>query len=179
MATVVIMFLGAMVLHVLGEVFCLFAPSKNNAKTLATTALVLSGATILLNVVGLLIGPFLLVAMLTGLGSLFVFLLFLRAVARCLRDWSLEGSAKNLIIMYAATVAGEFILIIMALILGLGGLLRAGGQNAAVPGDGPGAGTYVLGCLGCVEIILGITSFIWYIVLLVQTRNAISHHLSR
>ncbi|HEV3082162.1 MAG TPA: MJ0042-type zinc finger domain-containing protein [Gemmataceae bacterium] len=185
---VVIMFLSAGALVITGEVFCLFAPSKFNAKTLATTTLVLTGGGIVLYGGGLLLGPFGIFVMIFAALALqaanIVFLFFLRAVAKCLKDWSLEGSARNLTIVYVASVIGWVIIFVLALIIGfaaLGGAAVVPGQGKVpVPGAaGPGAGTYVVGCLTCVDAILGVISFIWFIVVLVQTRNSITNRALR
>jgi hypothetical protein len=166
----------------------LFAPSKFNAKTLATTTLVLTGGGIVLYGGGLLLGPFGIFVMIFAALALqaanIVFLFFLRAVAKCLKDWSLEGSARNLTIVYVASVIGWVIIFVLALIIGfaaLGGAAVVPGQGKVpVPGAaGPGAGTYVVGCLTCVDAILGVISFIWFIVVLVQTRNSITNRALR
>src|SRR5438105_686820 len=105
---------AAEVLALIGYIFCMNASSKHGAKTLAIVTLALAGASLLFFLVNNALmftgraavpgagmnfaasGPVGIIANLLNLGKFIVFLFFLRAVALCLREWSLEKSVKTM-----------------------------------------------------------------------------------
>jgi phage FluMu protein Com len=182
---------AAEVLALVGYIFCMNASPKHGAKTLAIVTLALGGGTLLfflannglmltgraaapgggMNVVGS--GPVTIIADLLNLARFIVSLFFLRAVALCLRDWSLEKSAKTLIILWCI-FAGMFVTLLTATIVFAAGAVAAAAGGGGAPGAGiAGAGLLIMGC-GCIDLLLFLVAVIWYIVVLVQTRTALA-----
>jgi predicted Zn finger-like uncharacterized protein len=171
--------------------FCMAAPTKQSAKTLATACLVLGGivlvGTIAVFAVTITKGPspvLELVRVLFVLSKFFLFLFFLRAIARLLREDGVERSVKYLLIVYGAFLTGLVVLAVIVLIVVVGAVgAMAAQQQAGNPQAAPNvaagiAGGFLLvaGC-GCFDIVLGLTSLVWYIVALVQTHNAITRYI--
>jgi predicted Zn finger-like uncharacterized protein len=182
-----------------GYFFCLSAPPKYGAKTLATVCLVLGGASVvavvlvfvltLANVIqpgGLTMGASAvdMVRGLLALSKFFVFLFFLRAIAKLLREESLGRRTGYLIILNGVFLLGLVVLILIV-VLSVGALGVAAQQQGADPQAGRqlaagfAGGFLAIAACGCGELILGLTSFVWYIVTLIQTRSAIARYVDR
>src|SRR5205807_5090292 len=105
-----IMVLASEVLALIGYIFCINANPKHGAKTLAIVTLALAGGSLLFFVISHALtltgraavpgaamnfaagGPIGIIANQLSLGKVIVFLFFLRAVALCVREWSLYKS---------------------------------------------------------------------------------------
>jgi len=165
-----------------GYFFCRSAPPKYGARAFATVCLVLGGASVV-SLVVLLVGGIALdmVKPLLDVSKLFVFLFFLRAIAKCLREESLAGRTNYLIILNGVFLVGLVAMMLM-FVFSFGALAVAAqqhpqaGQNFA---KGFLGGMLALAACGCGEAILGLTSFVWYIITLIQTRSAIGRYLER
>ena len=168
-------------LSLIGNIICLAAPPKYGAKNLAVATLILMSVSAVCQLVSFLVAPLGIVGGLAYAAGFFVFLFFLRALARCLRADSLEASVKNLLILYGVTIGLTIVTVILVVGLGAGAALAAarGGGNPGAAGAGLGAMALVgLGC-GCIDILAGLAAFIWYIIVLVQTRTQITYYLER
>jgi hypothetical protein len=196
-----VMMLIAVVVSLVGQIFCLAAPPKYGAKTLAIVTLILAVLSFLLTGVGevagmvggmgaaanqaAMAGGRLLtivgqIGRLTSLAQLFVFLFFLKAVARCIRADGLERSVKSLIILFAVMVVG-FLVVMLVSMLAVAGVMAGGAGGGGKDVEAPaaamaGVGILVLVC-GCAEGLLALAGFIWYIIVLVQTRMALGDYL--
>jgi hypothetical protein len=180
-------------------------PPRTGARGLATTALATATAALLFELVNLVwglvgtrtmlanpgaagatVGFALVLTVLAGLLNLvklFTYLVFLKKVANHLRAYAAARSAGTVMGLYA----GFYGLLILTMGIGMAILgatvLRllqgAGGGGVAPPNmEALGAGILVVCGLGCVTGIVGLTAFIWYIVLLGQVRGAISDRRS-
>jgi predicted Zn finger-like uncharacterized protein len=178
----------------IGYLFCLSAPTKNNARTLAIVTLVLAAVSLLFTGIefilsltdagqapGMSRAVLLMIGILIGLIKLFVFLFFLRAVARCLKDRSLAKNIKNLMILYG-TALGGFIVTMVLVLVTVAGMMAAVAQQGAAPAPGVlrglGGIALTMVCWGCVDLLLLLGGAIWYIVTLVQVRTAIGYRLN-
>jgi hypothetical protein len=176
--------IGNVLIHVLklvGHVFCLWAPAKRHAKPLAIACLVLFALGFGLQMLGWIVtlaegGGFGGVGFLeTGLLNyggqaielieIVVFLVFLRAIARCIRDRRLAESCRSLIMLAGAVVL---------LVIGMFGVLFAiekGGSTDMAP-------IAVLGCM-CMIGGLGLVALVMYIILLSQMRTSLASYICR
>jgi hypothetical protein len=180
---VVLALLGALVilaaegLWIAGLAFCAGAPPKEGAKTLATVSLGLAVLSLLLALAGGGLGmaqggaaparPFgagagggagnviTNVAGLVNLAQMFVFLFFLRALALALRE---DGMAQGIFMLII--VAGVTLLSF----IGMFAILFIGVQPI------------VGGVFGCLGLVLGLTTFVWYIVVLFRVRSAVGRY---
>jgi hypothetical protein len=188
-----IFLLSALGLSLAGYVFCTNAPPKHNAQQLARTTLFLAIASLVLVLVqfglmfagalgGILAILMQLVSLVTNFSTSLTFLFFLRAVARCLRNYTLERSVQTLIYIFGATIGCYVLLVVLIPVLGVSGAMaaqQAGPQGAPNAAAGLGAGMIVVGACGCLAALLGLTAGIWYLVALFQTRAALSSYLAR
>jgi hypothetical protein len=122
------------------------------------------------------------VGALAGLAAFYVFLFYMRSLAQVT---GYDGLARNIIIYVITTVAGSVGLCLVscagiAIAAGMAGAAAAQQQQGGGVGN-PGAAIAGMGVLGIVcggvwlLYILGM--FIWYIVILVQTRGAVATRL--
>ncbi|HEV3117170.1 MAG TPA: MJ0042-type zinc finger domain-containing protein [Gemmataceae bacterium] len=189
----------AEVLTLIGYVFCMNAPQKYNARTLAVTTVVLAGANLAFTLLALLFaftsglglagmrglgfsgGAAIMnmIAAACNLGKYFTFLLFLIAVARCIRVRSLEKSTRNLTILSAVGIAGTLVWFILTVVVV--GATAAGAVAGGAGGAGAamGGGLMAIAACGCIMLVVGLAIFVWYIVVLAQTRAALSNYLAR
>ena len=119
------------------------------------------------------------------LAKLFVFLFFLMALAKCLRAWSLQKSVKFLTILSGVAIVGAIVLVILAVVVVGGAAFAAMGQQpgGAQPGQPAiaalGGGMIAVFLCGCVDLLLGVVCFVWYLVALAQTRAEVGTFLFR
>jgi hypothetical protein len=183
--------LTAFILQITGQVYCVAAPARNSAKGLAVTSLVLTLLALFLNLAGyawLFMGgvgaaaranPVGLGAaagggnVLTASSSLvqfvqfIVFLFFLRAVALSVRAYGVAQGVIYLLILGGIMIALFVAIIVLIVAAGVGQLGKQGGADLM-------AAVGTMGIAGmCVEIVLAISFFIFYIVTLFQVRGAI------
>jgi hypothetical protein len=189
-------------LQVTGNVFCLAAPTRNNAKTLA----IISLALLVLGLLGYL-GGFAVNLVGTGMaaaisptpagrvggagvgamaGSIItlvsalmlfaqpiVFLLLLRALAITMEEEGLAQTIIWLLMVGGLAIASAVVMFIISFVGA-----AAAGPTAGAAGDGAMAGLGILVLVfGCATLILSLVYVIWYIVVLFQTRSAITNHL--
>lgn len=108
-----------------GSVLCLYVPPKSGAFPLILASLILNGvALLLMTILWIVLGPLALVGALISIASWVVFMLFLRTLARYLREHGCAEEAMQLIVFFAvlvgaviAFVAGLYVL---AVPMGLG-----------------------------------------------------------
>jgi len=120
---------------------------------------------------------------LAGLGAFYVFLVYLRSLALAT---GYDGLARNIIMYIITTLASVPVLCLAtcvgAFFIGMAGAAAARNQQAGGMGN-PQAAVAGMGALGivCVGIWLlaGLGMFIWYVVILVQTRGAVASQLRR
>jgi hypothetical protein len=193
--------LTGLVLDVVGSIFCISAPERHSAKTLAKLSLGMKVGGILF----LIIGVVMLIASLgmamaaslkgflgaSGVGLVIiaigyllllaqpvVFLFCLRGVARVMRRDGLAQSILMLIVVHILSL----VFIIGAIVLIFAGLAGAGGLGPGGPkGNADFMGSVgILGIIGyCLGGVLALTFFIWYIVTLFQMRGAVSQYVRR
>jgi hypothetical protein len=124
-----------------------------------------------------------LVGFVVGLASYFTFGLYVRSIGFCLRDDSLAGSAKGWLVALTITVIVGLIATVAAFALAGAALWAMAQGRQPGPGGQPGAalggGMIAVGGLACLIGIGFLALLIWYIVLLVQARGAISTRTSR
>jgi len=137
------------------------------SKWLATTNLVLGPVNNVLTFVGL-----------------FVFGLYVRAIGRCLRDSALAKSAKGWLI--ALSIVG-----VIGLVTAVGVMVefkdlfanmanpQAAGPGAGGPPAAPLPGMLAVAGLSCVFGLVALILLIWYTIMLVQARNAISYRAGK
>jgi hypothetical protein len=182
------------IVALVGYFFCRQAPQKNNAKTLATVCLLLAAGALVVSL-ALYAFAFLkpadveagstnvmdMVRGLLNVVKLFVFIFFLKAVATCIRNSSLERNVKYLTVVIALLLAGLVLMIGIFVVTGAAAVAVQQQQGAA-PGAAAagvfGGAMLLLGC-GCLEGILALTSVVMYTMVLAQTRNAITVYLRR
>jgi hypothetical protein len=189
-------------LQVTGNVFCLAAPTRNNAKTLA----IISLALLVLGLLGYLggfvvniVGSGMAAAVSPGVGGraagagagallgsiitlisalmLFaqpvVFLLLLRALAITMEE---DGLAQTIVwlLMVGGLAIASMVLMFVLSFVGTASAAATRGSG----GDGVLAGVGILVLIsGCAYLILSLIYVIWYIIVLFQTRSAITNHL--
>ena len=179
--------LAAIVLHLVGLIFCLSAPEYRGARTLAKLTLGLYGtylvaqivtwllAVINFGLVGVLIVLGIL-AMLAGLGQIGTLIFMLRALAFGLRE---EGLAKNAfwffiyyVVCVVITVLGY---IVMIATIGMVFQMVAAGRKP----DQLMTSMRMVAIIGPILLLLGLGLIIWYIITLTKTRSAISRATRR
>jgi hypothetical protein len=164
--------------HLIGDILCIGAPRKYGARSLAVTAVVLASVTIFGQVSGFLLPPLQLVGGLAWTGHIFVFLIFLRAIARAMRAYGLESNLKYLIVLFSVGIGSMFIAFII-LIVALGaavlGALGGGGAPGAVAGLG--AGALVGAACMCISALIMLAFVVWYIVVLAQIRTELGRYV--
>jgi hypothetical protein len=164
----------------IGDIYCMAAPRKNGARTLALTAVILVGVSILGQLGGLVLQAISAAGGLAGMAHLFVFLSFLRVTARSIRAHDLANNIKYLTILMAVAFASS-ILAIIILVVTLGAAMLGAMQGGGAPNVGAGMGAAALlgvGCM-CITGIMLLTGFVWYIVVLVRVRSELGYYLER
>jgi hypothetical protein len=192
--------LASLGLQITGNVFCMAAPSRHGAKTLARVSVSLLVGGLVLMLVGLAVavvgtgaglaaatpGPALAasgaglvimgIAYLAILAQPIVFLFMLRALAFVIRADGLARSIVYLMIVGLLAVLS----IIGAVVIVLLGIM---GSASTISSGGPSSGVMAFvgaGCVAyCLGLGLGVTYFSWYIVTLFQLRGAIGEYLRR
>jgi hypothetical protein len=167
--------IGATLLSIAGDAFCLAAPPKHGAQGLAIASLVLGLVPLAVFPVGLFVPPVRALGNLSHLAQTFVFLFFLRAVARCLRAGDMESNVNRLIVLLGVTIGGYLVITVAAFV---GVAIRHTGATIADSASLTGA-SLVMVCGGCVELILGLVTFILYVLTLIEARNQIGDYLDR
>ncbi len=173
------------VVALVGLGFCVTAPARNGAKALAIGTLAVVGLGLLLSIGSTVAGRMhpqtapplspldhptasgrLLLDAVRGLlavaGSV-TFLLFLRAVAVCLREDGIVSSIHLLLGIIGAEVA-----------LGVLTQILVGTMGGSAPGSLPGGAILIV---ACVALLLGLIIAVWYLVLLLQVRAAVGRRL--
>lgn len=193
-------------LSIAGQIYCLSAPDRYGARTLARTSLGLFVGAI----VFIILGVILIVAgmagsaanfgsnparmlqgfiMSAGIGLLIialgyialiaqnvVFLLFMRATALGVEAKGLAQSIGYLLGVFGALVVTVIGMVAVVFSLASGAAASRTGREAE--DFMAGGGAMMLGC-ACLLVILALTYFIWYIVTMVQIRGAIDTFLRR
>ncbi|MCI0457239.1 MAG: zinc-ribbon domain-containing protein [Gemmataceae bacterium] len=189
--------LALQVLTLVGYAHCAAAPPMYGARGLGMAALILGVANLVLGLLSLgmqLLGGGMmaprrgpldlggagvsgvvdLLSGVMGLAVIFVFLYFLRAVALNWNEVSLARSITGLVILIGVLIA-----LFVAVFAAMGATLMAAmerggfGQGGRDPNLGPVAGALGLFCLLAAGAL---GALVWYIVVLVMTRNAIRIH---
>lgn len=183
LGTAIMMALG---LAMVGQTFCLAAPREHGARALAATALTGSSLSLVMSIAMLVARATLAHAKdelgqagaiqwfgnasaLCSLVAFLAFLFFLRAVALCLHDRTLARSVFNFLIL-----AGVFVLTTVTLMI-----RSVTGAEHHFDGELPQnvmgeAGTAFL---GCAQFILMNVVAIWYVLLLMQVRQALARQI--
>ncbi len=168
---VVLMALTSQVLSLIGNAFCLAAPEKHAARTLAVIVLVLGVLTLCLQIIAVELPVIELVGSIVGMARFFVFMAFLNALARCLNRKDLQDTVAT-----ATTLAGlTFGLWITTVVITLVGIAN-GFIDPKAP-ENPGSLVYLVGVLGCIGGIIGLSFIFWYIKVVEQTRDEIGYYL--
>jgi predicted Zn finger-like uncharacterized protein len=191
-------------LRITGHVFCLSVPSKRGSglKGLAIATLATSIAHIVLSLldtfasivsvgmagfspfgVGSMTGLHMMLILAAGVCSLawfVVFLLFLRGVAKAVKQSSLAGSIVSYMISVGVYI-GVFILFagIVIAVAGLGALSMASSGSARAGASAGMAIVIMVLAFECFALLAGLALFIWYIVILHQVRGAVDEYLRR
>jgi hypothetical protein len=189
-------------LRILGLFNCMSAPTKNNARQLARVALILScvylAITLITQVIGLInpavavgANPFAALAAVSVSGILsiigafvwladfIVFTLFLRGTALNIRKHGLAETAKYLLI-FGLTIVGLFVVALGVGLLAVGaGAMAAGAGGNAPVGGAMAGGVIFTGLCVCVDALMALGFFIWYIINLVQLRVAVVEYADR
>jgi predicted Zn finger-like uncharacterized protein len=193
--------LAAQVLTLVGYIFCMAAPQKHNARTLAITTVGFAAGSLAMGLLGGILaissgmgvaglnmgmvgsGPVWILSLISNalsLGKYFTFLLFIMAIARCIRDYALEKSAKTLTILSGVGLVGAVIWFVLS--IAFVGMAAASAMSHA-PGTSPSAaantGALAMLACSCGMAILGIVIFVWYIIVLVQARGALAYAAGR
>jgi hypothetical protein len=203
----VVGFLACYVMKIVGHVLCLPSPPARGAKILALVTVILVftdlGCMVLEWVIGFAqsgmaglagaanpmpalggmggmaaVGAALVltvIRLLATVATFFVFLFYLRAIALITgNDWLASNIVKFMIASIAVVVGGFFLTIVMVAVIG-----GAAGRAAANQGE-PGVGVGVCGCVSCItELVVGVGMLVWYIQILVNTRNALAGRMGR
>jgi predicted Zn finger-like uncharacterized protein len=196
--------LGAQVTALVGYILCRLVPPKHGARRLAGIVVLLASLGILLalaaNVYQLARGvpgvggnpqklefssnPLSMISLLVSLGLVFIFLWFLRAVARCLHERLVASNVKYLIVLAGLTIVGFIGMYVLT--WAFAGDIRALGEQQQRAGAAGGAppnlssmgGMFAIAGCACVDGILTLAMAVWYIIILVQTRSAIEKRLA-
>jgi hypothetical protein len=169
---VVLLGLIAIVLSLAGNAFCLAAPEKHGAKALAITVLILAVVEVILACLGIIAPSINLATNLFGVIESFLFLFFLRALARCINSRDLEDSVRVAMTLQGSII-GWGIVILVVVFVGI----AAGSFDPSVP-EGIG-GNYLVGSFCCIGIILVFINLVWLIRTLMEARNEIGYYLDR
>jgi hypothetical protein len=169
---VILMALSSQVLFLVGNAFCLAAPEKHAARTLAYVVLILGALTLCFQVIAVELPVVELVANLIGMARFFVLMAFLNALARCLNRKDLQDTIATTITLGGITF-GFSIAIVVLTIVGI-----ANGSIDPRARENPGTMGYFIGILGCLGGIVGLSFIFWYIKVLEQARDEIGNYLS-
>jgi hypothetical protein len=118
------------------------------------------------------------IRLLATVAGFFVFMSYLRAIALITgNDWLASNIVKFMITSVAVVVGGFLMMIVMVAVVG--GMAGRAAANQGDPGA-VGAGAGVCGCLfGLTALVVGVGMLIWYIQILVNTRNALAGRMGR
>jgi predicted Zn finger-like uncharacterized protein len=186
--------LAAIVLHVVGLIYCLAAPEYRSGRVLAKVALGLFAGYLAATVVGMVLafvevglvgvnpaGMFQTTGLrlglsiagnLASLGHAGVLIFFFRSLALALRE---EGLARNAVYFFVYYIAFFVFAVVGTLVLVLTLAKEMGDVLRGPPaGGGFGASMGVVIAVSCILFILGMGMVIWYIITLVMTRGAIT-----
>jgi hypothetical protein len=184
-------------LQVTGNVFCLAAPTRNNARTLAIVSLsllvlgllgylggfvlniVAAGATAAISPAGAgaASGAGTIISLISFLmlfAQPIVFLLLLRALAITMEE---DGLAQTIVwlLMVGGLAVAAMVFAFVIILIGTAGAASTGPPKE---GDPVLAGVGILALISyCASFILSLVYFIWYIVVLFQARSCITNHL--
>jgi predicted Zn finger-like uncharacterized protein len=183
-----ILALTSLILYVIGNIFCVYVPPLNGARTLAITSLVLLCANLLLACIAGIVqasagadrarppgtggNPIGLLGNLAGLAQIVVFIFFMRQSALTLGERGLARSIVFLLVYSVVAVVVSVALILWLILTTLSFLF--GGEN--VGARGAAFGGSVLAVLIIVGLLL-LGMFIWYVVSLFQLRGAITRYV--
>ncbi len=180
--------LATLVLKSIGYGFCMSVPTtRGNLKTLAVTTFSLFLSGMIMVVPSCLLSLLVIVAGLLIFASLIVFVVFLRGVALLARDTALAGRLLILLIAWGVYIGLYFLSM---------GLLYAYGYSVlanslpALGGGGPqpnpaaalsGVASMIYVSLGLMALMMlaGMGLYIWYILLVRQTRGVVERRLLR
>jgi predicted Zn finger-like uncharacterized protein len=180
--------LATVVLKSIGYGFCMGVPTtRGGLKTLAITTFSLFIGGLVMALPSCLLGFLVLAAMLLIFASLVVFVFFLRGVALEARDRPLAGRLLTLLIAWGVYIALYFVSmgllyaygysLIAGSLPGLGG--GAGPPNAGAVASGAVTMIYVSLVLMAVMLLAGLGLYVWYVLLVRQTRGVVERRLLR
>jgi predicted Zn finger-like uncharacterized protein len=144
---------------VIGQIYCLAVPPKHGARLLALATLCTTVVGTLLIACGGSIERAGIIGDLLLLGSVIVFLLFMRAVALLLRDAALSRTAICLIIGIGGCVMVQLLILLSAVLPGTAGIL-------------------MIVLLGPTDLLLCLGTTIWFIIYISQVRKALERWLA-
>jgi hypothetical protein len=121
------------------------------------------------------------IGILAGLGAFFVFLFYLRSLALAT---GYEGLARNIITFLITSLVGPIVLVLVSCIgcfaagATMGAAMAKQNPNAPPNAAGPVAAMGAIGMIcGGVWVIYFIAMFVWWVILLFQTRTAVGSRL--
>jgi predicted Zn finger-like uncharacterized protein len=193
-------------LTIAGQIFCLSAPDRYGARTLARTSLGLFVGAIIFVILGVILiiagmagsavnfgsDPARMLQgfiMSAGIGLVVialgyialiaqnvVFLLFMRATALAVEARGLAQSIGYLLGVFGALVLT--VIGMVAVVFSMASGASASRTAKEAENFMAGGGAMILGCV-CLLVILALTYFIWYIVTMVQVRGSIDSYIRR
>jgi hypothetical protein len=173
-ATIVIFIaLIATGLSLAGYGFCLAAPEKHGAKTLAIVVLTLGVLAFVPVCLAIIIPVANLATTLIELVESFLFLFFLRALARCLDSRDLEDRIGTAMRLLGSTIGWFVTIPVMIVLLIALGVIDSKDQLTYV------TAMCLLGGFFCIGCILGLAYMIWLIWALAEARYEIGYYLDR
>jgi hypothetical protein len=167
---IIVIFLAliAIGLSIAGYGFCLAAPEKHGAKTLAIIVLSLGVLAMVPACLAIIIPLANFATSLIELVESFLFLFFLRALARCVNSTELEDRASTTMKLLGSTI-GWFVTIPVVIVL----LIAVGFLDSK---HVTSLSLFGFFCIGCV---LGVAYMIWLIWSLAEARYEIGYYLDR
>jgi hypothetical protein len=168
---VILMALSSQVLFLVGNAFCLAAPEKHAARTLAYVVLILGALTLCFQVIAVELPVVELVANLIGMARFFVLMAFLNALARCLNRKDLQDTIATTITLGGITFGFSIAIVVLTIVE------IANGSIDPRARENPGTMGYFIGILGCLGGIVGLSFIFWYIKVLEQARDEIGNYL--
>jgi predicted Zn finger-like uncharacterized protein len=193
--------LTALVLYIVGNCFCLRAPPRWGAKTLAKVSLGLLGGGLLFVLGGMIINiagqgmsgaapvslgasgagqVISLVGNLLSLAQYVVFLFFLRAVCLAIQDYRLAKQIVYLIVFFIASFVISIVTAVVTVALAGWTVASTMTKSAETPGTSAMAGIGIGLVVGvCFILLFALVNLVWFIIALAHVRGAIKTYLFR
>jgi hypothetical protein len=163
----------AVSLSIAGYAFCVAAPQKHGTNILAIIVLILAVVSLFIQCLAIIFTPTQLVASLISCVESFVFLFFLRALARCLDSRDLEDRITTTMKLLGSTIGWFVTIPVVILLLAASGLFDPKDQLSYV------SAMCLVGGFICIGCILGLAYMIWLIWSLAEARYEIGYYLDR